>query len=116
VEAHPQDPREDLPRRAPVVLAPLMGEVALGVAVRDELPSRRKSSIYTSFGTSSKYDTRGRRSADLPQRLRPEHPFEGAPARFGEAVEGEASRSAFPDLDAHAAVFADGVPGQEVRD
>src|SRR3712207_7659401 len=36
VEAHPRDPREDLSRGAPAVLAPLVGEVALGVVVRDE--------------------------------------------------------------------------------
>src|SRR5215207_7595927 len=36
VEAYPRDPREDLPRGAPAVLAPLVGEVALGVVIRDE--------------------------------------------------------------------------------
>src|SRR3712207_2651036 len=36
VEAHPRNPREDLSRGAPTVLAPLVGEVALGVVVRDE--------------------------------------------------------------------------------
>src|SRR5215203_7437097 len=36
VEAHPRDPREDLSRGAPAVLAPLVGAVAMGVVVRDE--------------------------------------------------------------------------------
>src|SRR5215217_8798999 len=36
VEAYPRDPREDLPRGAPAVLAPLVREVLLRVVVGNE--------------------------------------------------------------------------------
>jgi len=47
-----------------------------------------------------------------PQRLGREEPAQGADARLEEAVELEADRSAFFDLDAQPL----GVAGQEVRD